>query len=152
MANSSLAIIWINGGLVYWSISRTQWVQPRQILLMKSNFIDIANILDSVKFICWRRRKINMILTVKTGRFSLPFSQLFVSHRHHVCPLTCQKKHQYDIRADSSFVPSQWEKALLCNGVSHWLGVNLESALWHGSKLTLQNNDASHIFCNWCIE
>ena len=29
----------------------------------------------------------------------------------------------------SRFVPSQWETALLCNDVSHWLGVTLESAL-----------------------
>ena len=32
-------------------------------------------------------------------------------------------------RADSRFVPSQWEKALLCNDVSHWLDANLESSL-----------------------
>ena len=32
-------------------------------------------------------------------------------------------------RADSRFVPSQWETALLCNGVSHRLGANLKSAL-----------------------
>ena len=31
-------------------------------------------------------------------------------------------------RADSRFAPSQWETALLCNGVSHWLGASLESA------------------------
>ena len=31
--------------------------------------------------------------------------------------------------ADSRFAPSQWEKALLCNDVSHWLGGNLQSAL-----------------------
>ena len=31
-------------------------------------------------------------------------------------------------RADSSFAPSQWEPALLCNDVSHWLGANLDSA------------------------
>ena len=30
-------------------------------------------------------------------------------------------------RADSKFVPSQWETTLLCNNVSHWLGANLES-------------------------
>ena len=36
----------------------------------------------------------------------------------------------YHIRADSRFAPSQWEKALLCNDVSHWLGTNLESALY----------------------
>ena len=34
-------------------------------------------------------------------------------------------------RADSRLAPSQWETALLCNGVSHWLGACLE---WgHGS-------------------
>ena len=32
-----------------------------------------------------------------------------------------------EIRADSRFVPSQWETALLCNDVSHWLGTSLES-------------------------
>ena len=33
-------------------------------------------------------------------------------------------------RADSRFAPSQWETALLCNEVSHWLGASPESALW----------------------
>ena len=33
------------------------------------------------------------------------------------------------IRADSRFAPSQWETALLCNDVSHWLEVNIESDL-----------------------
>ena len=32
-------------------------------------------------------------------------------------------------RVDSRFAPSQWETALLCNAVSHWLGASLESAL-----------------------
>ena len=32
-------------------------------------------------------------------------------------------------RADSRFAPSQWETPLQSNGVSHWLGANLESAL-----------------------
>ena len=31
-------------------------------------------------------------------------------------------------RADSRFVPSQWEMPLLCNDASHWLGTSLESA------------------------
>ena len=31
--------------------------------------------------------------------------------------------------ADSRFAANQWETALLCNDVSHWLGANLESAL-----------------------
>ena len=32
-------------------------------------------------------------------------------------------------RADSRFVPSQWEMPLQSNAVFHWLGANLESAL-----------------------
>ena len=36
----------------------------------------------------------------------------------------------YEFRADARFVSSQWETALLCNDVSHWLGASLESALW----------------------
>ena len=31
-------------------------------------------------------------------------------------------------RADSRFVPNQWETALHCNDVSHWLGASLDSA------------------------
>ena len=32
-------------------------------------------------------------------------------------------------RADSRVAPSQWDTALLCNDVSHWLDENLEPAL-----------------------
>ena len=32
-------------------------------------------------------------------------------------------------RADSRFAPSQWETVLLCNGLSHWLGAVLASAM-----------------------
>ena len=34
-----------------------------------------------------------------------------------------------ELKADSRFAPSQWETSLQSNGVSHWLGANLESAL-----------------------
>ena len=34
----------------------------------------------------------------------------------------------YINRADSRFSPSQWDTALHCNGVSHWLSASLESA------------------------
>ena len=45
-----------------------------------------------------------------------------------------QEQHFY--RADSRFAPSQWETALHCNNVSHWLGASLESALFlHPIKL-----------------
>ena len=36
---------------------------------------------------------------------------------------------KYHLKADSRFVPSQWETALLCNDVSHCLDASLGSAL-----------------------
>ena len=35
-----------------------------------------------------------------------------------------KKCHWNVIRTDSRFAPSQWETALLCNDISHWLGTN----------------------------
>ena len=43
---------------------------------------------------------------------------------------SCQPHRCCRFRADSRSATSQWEMALLCNDVSHWLGANLESALW----------------------
>ena len=42
-----------------------------------------------------------------------------------------------NIRADSRFAPSQGETALLCNDVSHWLGISLESAMEYDSFINL---------------
>ena len=36
---------------------------------------------------------------------------------------------EYFVRADSMFVPSQWETLLQSKAISHWLGENLDSAL-----------------------
>ena len=52
--------------------------------------------------------------------------------------------------ADSRFAPSQWETALLCNDVSHWLGASSKSALADSRfapsqwKAALLCNDVSH--------
>ena len=54
----------------------------------------------------------------------------------------------------SRFAPSQWETALLCNDVSHWLGASLESALmlhgrvmltWLSSLMTAHLPPVSHV-------
>ena len=46
-----------------------------------------------------------------------------------------QSKTAYYIRcADSGFAPIQWETSLLSNSVSHWLGTNLELALFSDPK------------------
>ena len=71
--------------------------------------------------------------------------------------LSAYKIYQYLNKADTKFVPSQWEKALLCNNVSHWLGANLEwetVLLFHGIshwlganlewEMVLLCNDVSH--------
>ena len=48
--------------------------------------------------------------------------------------------------ADFRFATNQWETALLCNDVSHWLGTNLESALWMWSlSLSMSSKFEKHI-------
>ena len=53
-------------------------------------------------------------------------------------------------RADSRLVLSQWERLSQSNAASHWLGTNLESALWglnwSGSLM------ADYIFLEWVIK
>ena len=41
-------------------------------------------------------------------------------------------------RDDSRLTPSQWETLLQSNSFSHWLGTNLESAVWYNSWDVLQ--------------
>ena len=55
----------------------------------------------------------------------------YIWYRHIYLPCDKEVQHQIYNRADSSFASSQWETALLCNDVSHWLGANLESALYN---------------------
>ena len=62
-----------------------------------------------------KHRNCNMAVINSVGLKTCTFSE--VSHQIH------------SSRADSRFAPSQWETALLCNDVSHWLGANLESTL-----------------------
>ena len=72
-----------------------------------------------------------------------PFHQRFCHRNSHSMELTfCNQ------RADSRFVPSQWEMALLCNNVSHWLDTRLESALNHPScsaEITVKFHTWHHI-------
>ena len=53
-------------------------------------------------------------------------------------------------RADSRFAPSQWETALLCNDVSHWLGASLESALLHEPMWIYREWDLMEIYKWFC--
>ena len=67
---------------------------------------------------------------------------------------TCCSKY----RPDSRFVPSQWEMALLCNDISHWLGANLESSLkyvefqgCHIDGLVQERCDSSALAMELCL-
>ena len=44
--------------------------------------------------------------------------------------ILCKSLRLSENSVDSRLAPSQWETSLQSNGVSHWLGANLESALW----------------------
>ena len=47
------------------------------------------------------------------------------------CHQGCARNYQWPLETGTihRFAPSQWETALLCKDVSHWLGASLESAL-----------------------
>ena len=54
-------------------------------------------------------------------------------------PAVSEVELRSNLRADSRFAPSQWEMALICNDISHWLGASLESALklWTPTRDTI---------------
>ena len=43
--------------------------------------------------------------------------------------MSCEDNTHKAMTTKYRFAPSQWETSLQSNGVSHWLGANLESAL-----------------------
>ena len=67
------------------------------------------------------------------------------SGRGAVFVITDGKLH-YIHRADSRFAPSQWETALLCNDISHWLSASLALALYISSTrmVTILQEVAQH--------
>ena len=66
-----------------------------------------------------RHRAHNDVIVMEWGYCA----QWFPLYENSAAPVTSY------YRADSRFVPSQWETSLQSNTVSHWLGANLESAL-----------------------
>ena len=60
-------------------------------------------------------------------------------------------------RANSKLAPSQWKMSWQSNAVSHWLGANLESALYlekiptAGGPKVLDGPPVQKFECNWII-
>ena len=71
---------------------------------------------------CWIHYK--MIMSGSLSYFWFPWLIHFIILQRRSC-----YDSPHSSRSDSRFVSSQWETALLCNDVSHWLGTSLESAL-----------------------
>ena len=54
-------------------------------------------------------------------------------------------------RADSRLAPSQWETSLQRNSISHWLGANLESALY-SITYSMTVIKVEHIDYTWILQ
>ena len=84
----------------------------------------------------WRIGWVKWVLGGKEVLFKMDFGQMFFYWPQNwtihglMLPQFWHNGWDVWIRADFRFVRSQWETALLCNVVSHWLGASLESALW----------------------
>ena len=74
-------------------------------------------------------KKFSFVIVFHNLRSSLSETQL--SRTYHALGRTTgpPARLAYMCRADSTLAHSQWETALLCKDVSHWLGANLESTL-----------------------
>ena len=51
------------------------------------------------------------------------------------------------LRADSMFAANQWETSLQCNAVSHWLGANIESALYGVAVMSMSHKTYPWVCC-----
>ena len=101
--NRRQAIIWTNADLIHWRIccTRGRWVNEAVWHSLEGNFT--GNVQDIHNW-------------YKCEHYWFIITAIFL-------------RRQWNIRADFRFAPSQWETALLCNDVFHWLVANLESAL-----------------------
>ena len=79
--------------------------------------------------------------------FLAPGQPCYCPSSRGVTPKELGKIDRYMITADSRFAPSHWETALLCNDVSYWLGVSLESALHDHGKIQ-RSTSRVHILWN----
>ena len=77
----------------------------------------VLHMLTFITYQCWSDRH---LVWIKSNQ---------VTYFHRTCVLAASQEKRWYSRAESRFAPSQWETPLLCNDVSHWLGVNLESAI-----------------------
>ena len=76
-------------------------------------------------------------LSTRSSRYIFSSSRAFVSEQSIYGPMGQESSYKFlkllilrYYMADSRFAPSPWETSLQSNAVAHWLGANLESALY----------------------
>ena len=84
---------------------------------------------------------VSLYTTMAASLWTLHSACAYVGHGIITCVAPRVVVERWSIRAYSRFAPSQWETALLCNDVFHWLGASLESAL---SIIQPQKRDNNH--------
>ena len=113
--------------LTHICVTRPQWVQQNflyRTYLNPSSAILYINI-SSVNTICLKAYWPGNLISFMSVNI---WYQAAIFHLYKFMVWTAEWNDIWP-RADSRFAPSQWETALLCNDISHWLGTNLESAL-----------------------
>ena len=78
-------------------------------------------------------------------KISMKYEVPTVLYWHNMGQVPSSQWGQCWYRADSRFVPSQWETSVQSNAISHWLGANLESALWYHEDYWQSCQVALHI-------
>ena len=89
----------------------------------------ISNVLRSTNKVSPKRRYCHLTKFSSLALEIVIFDNPRLSHRRNFRQNDDRFVSASVYRADCRFAPSQWETALLCNDVSHWLGARLESAL-----------------------
>ena len=100
-------------------------------IVINSSYMFLANMILIDPSLRMITRKISLSNSVQGAQAMISHSPLMISGIGRYG----EERTQQGI-AHSRFAPSQWESALLCNNISHWLGASLESALtliwiWH---------------------
>ena len=107
----SVVVVWYIEGLICWNqiwyfmVWVNKWFVMWCIIMNKNDLVCRIN--HNIHF-SFYKKKANANVAKKHYQFAIFY---------------------WCVRADSKCAPSQWETALLCNDVSHWLGASLESAM-----------------------
>ena len=98
----------------------------KQVLISCSNF----NKAMTTKFCTWHNDVMVCAKKLSSDEMDINYGKMkFPSNSNCVWKMLLEWNPCLKCKADSRFVPNQWEMSLHCNTVFNWLGANLESAL-----------------------